>query len=160
MEAGFAARSIRPVISPDIVRSRRQQKSWSQEQLAALSGLSLRTVQRIEKGGKASLESKKALASVFEVAVAELTLGAEDSRRQRIRRDALRYIVAGGITGLVLGLIGGAFGLSQAMNGSANWGVLGAFGGILGLVGGIVCAALATRALEHSEDPVARDADS
>ena len=43
----------------------RQQRAWSQTQLAEVSGLSLWTIQRIEKSGKASLESAKALASVY-----------------------------------------------------------------------------------------------
>ena len=40
----------------------RQDRSWSQEQLADLSGLSLRTVQRIEADNKAGYESLRALA--------------------------------------------------------------------------------------------------
>ncbi len=44
----------------------REQKAWSQSHLAEVSGLSLRTIQRIEKEGSASQESVQALASVFE----------------------------------------------------------------------------------------------
>lgn len=50
----------------------RKQRNWSQDQLAQLSGLSLRTIQRIESGHKASLESLKSLAAVFEVGIATL----------------------------------------------------------------------------------------
>ncbi len=50
-----------------ILRKLRLQHGWSQEQLAELTGLSTRTIQRIERGGQASLESAKALAAVFEV---------------------------------------------------------------------------------------------
>lgn len=42
-------------------------RQWSQEQLAKLSGLNLRTIQRLESGAKASTESLRALAAVFEV---------------------------------------------------------------------------------------------
>ncbi|GAA6139514.1 2TM domain-containing protein [Arenicella sp. 4NH20-0111] len=52
-----------------IVRKLRLQKGWSQEQLATLTGLSSRTIQRIERGQLPSLESKRALASVFEVGI-------------------------------------------------------------------------------------------
>lgn len=52
-----------------IVKKLRHKKNWSQEQLAEVAGLSVRTIQRIESGGKASLESLKALASVLEVDV-------------------------------------------------------------------------------------------
>lgn len=56
------------------VKFERQQRAWSQAQLAESSGMSLRTVQRIEKDGKASLESAKALAAVFCVPVNQMYL--------------------------------------------------------------------------------------
>ena len=43
------------------------EKGWSQQQLADLSGLSARTIQRIEQGQSASTESLKSLAAVFEI---------------------------------------------------------------------------------------------
>ena len=49
-----------------LIQKLRLQKGWSQEQLAELSGLSVRTIQRIEQGHKASAETLKSLASVFE----------------------------------------------------------------------------------------------
>lgn len=55
-----------------ISRRLRQQRNWSQEQLAKFSGLSLRTIQRIESGQNTSLESWKSLAAVFEVEIAAL----------------------------------------------------------------------------------------
>ncbi len=45
----------------------RSKRQWSQQQLADLTGLSLRTIQRIENNGNASYESIKSLASVFEI---------------------------------------------------------------------------------------------
>lgn len=50
-----------------IVRKLRLQRGWTQEHLAELLGVNVRTVQRIERGGKASLETRQALAAVFEV---------------------------------------------------------------------------------------------
>jgi transcriptional regulator with XRE-family HTH domain len=50
-----------------LVQKLRLQHGWSQEDLAELSTLSVRTIQRIERGRTASVESIKALASVFEV---------------------------------------------------------------------------------------------
>ncbi len=50
----------------------RLQRGWSQQQLAELSGLSTRTIQRIENGHPASAESLKSLASVFEIDFASL----------------------------------------------------------------------------------------
>ncbi|MBN8938498.1 MAG: helix-turn-helix domain-containing protein [Rhizobiales bacterium] len=50
-----------------LVQKLRVQRGWSQEQLAVLSGLSVRTIQRIERGQPASTETLKSLAAVFEV---------------------------------------------------------------------------------------------
>lgn len=49
------------------LRELRAAHQWSQEQLAKLSGLNLRTIQRLESGAKVSTESLRALAAVFEV---------------------------------------------------------------------------------------------
>lgn len=49
------------------LKSLRSEHKWSQEQVAELSGLNVRTIQRIEKGETASLESIKALNILFEV---------------------------------------------------------------------------------------------
>ncbi|MBS9777980.1 MAG: helix-turn-helix domain-containing protein [Gammaproteobacteria bacterium] len=50
-----------------IIQKLRLQNGWSQQQLADMSGLSCRTIQRIENGQKPSVESIKSLAAVFEV---------------------------------------------------------------------------------------------
>jgi len=54
------------------VRKLRLKRAWSQEQLAQFSGLNIRTIQRIERGQKAGLESLKSLAAVFEIELDEL----------------------------------------------------------------------------------------
>ena len=56
-----------------MIKRLRENRNWSQEQLATMSGLSVRTIQRIESGNKASLESLKSLAAVFEVDISTLT---------------------------------------------------------------------------------------
>nr|WP_220460978.1 MULTISPECIES: 2TM domain-containing protein [unclassified Colwellia] len=55
-----------------MVRQLRLKRAWSQEQLAQFSGLNIRTIQRIERGQKAGLESLKSLAAVFEIELDEL----------------------------------------------------------------------------------------
>ena len=65
-----------------IVHKLRLQRGWSQEQLAEFSGLSVRTIQRIEKGQKASLESLKSLAAVFELQVSDLQETAMNSAKK------------------------------------------------------------------------------
>lgn len=56
-----------------IVKKLREKKYWSQEQLANMAGLSLRTIQRVEAANPASKETLKSLASVFEIDISELT---------------------------------------------------------------------------------------
>jgi transcriptional regulator with XRE-family HTH domain len=50
-----------------LVQKLRLQHGWSQQQLADLSGISIRTIQRIERGQTASTETLKSLAAVFEI---------------------------------------------------------------------------------------------
>jgi transcriptional regulator with XRE-family HTH domain len=54
------------------VKSLRLQKHWSQDQLAQLSDLNVRTIQRVEKGESVGAETLKSLASVFEISTDEL----------------------------------------------------------------------------------------
>ena len=49
------------------IRKLRVERAWSQEQLAEMAGLSVRTVQRAENGAPSGLETLKSLAAVFEV---------------------------------------------------------------------------------------------
>ena len=59
-------------INANTVRLLRKKANWSQEELAAVSGLSIRTVQRVETDGTAALETQKALAAAFGVLPADL----------------------------------------------------------------------------------------
>ncbi|MDE2280551.1 MAG: helix-turn-helix transcriptional regulator [Xanthomonadaceae bacterium] len=62
-------------IDSNRLRELRTARHWSQEQVAELSGLNLRTIQRLESGAKVSTESLRALAAVFEVPAESLLLG-------------------------------------------------------------------------------------
>ncbi len=59
-------------INAELVKKLRADKQWSQEQLAAACGLNLRTIQRLENTGNASIESVRALAAVFAVDASSL----------------------------------------------------------------------------------------
>jgi transcriptional regulator with XRE-family HTH domain len=61
-------------IDGDRVRREREQRAWTQEHLAGATGLSLRTIQRIETTGTASHDSVNALAAVLSLSVAELRM--------------------------------------------------------------------------------------
>ncbi|WP_034788100.1 2TM domain-containing protein [Ewingella americana] len=54
------------------IKQLRLSRAWSQEQLAELTSLSVRTIQRIENGEQASLETLGALAAAFDIKVADL----------------------------------------------------------------------------------------
>lgn len=55
------------MLSAEKLKQLRVQHGWTQEQLATISGISTRTVQRIEQTGECSLESKMAIAAAFNV---------------------------------------------------------------------------------------------
>lgn len=63
----------------------REERHWSQEHLAQLAGVGLRTLQRIENGQQASSETLKALASAFNVDVIALSVDPEIEAAQIVR---------------------------------------------------------------------------
>ena len=67
-----------------LIRKLRLQRGWSQEQLAELCDLSVRTIQRLEKDDRASVETYKSLASVFEVNFQELRQQQERSMNKQL----------------------------------------------------------------------------
>lgn len=78
-----------------LIRKLRLQRGWSQEQLAELCDLSVRTIHRLEKGDSAGVETYKSLASVFEVNFQELRQQQERSMNKQlnISNDEHRVIV-------------------------------------------------------------------
>jgi len=76
-------------MNPDTINLRdlkkmRLERHWSQDQLAEMSGLSIRTIQRIENGENAGLESLKSLASVFEI---NITDSNKKEEMEQIRKE-------------------------------------------------------------------------
>ncbi len=55
-----------------MIKKIRISKGWSQEQLSQFSGLCVRTIQRIERGHNAGLESLKCIAAVFDMEISAL----------------------------------------------------------------------------------------
>lgn len=70
-------------VNSDQIIKLRSKKNWSQEQLSEACGLSLRTVQRIENTGNASIESIRVLASIFNV----------DPNELKVDNDEMGYLV-------------------------------------------------------------------
>jgi transcriptional regulator with XRE-family HTH domain len=60
------ARLLVPAELADIVKSLREANKWTQETLAALAGVTDRTIQRVENGEPSSLDTRRALAKAFE----------------------------------------------------------------------------------------------
>ena len=56
----------------------RNSQNWTQEDLAAAAGLSVRTIQRVETMGTGSQDTSKALAAAFNVDIAKVTTPEED----------------------------------------------------------------------------------
>ena len=80
-----------------IVKNKRLECGWSQEQLAEMSALSVRTIQRIEKGGNADIESLKSLAAVFELELSELQKEYGEIAEEAFRYDkekVRKYVIA------------------------------------------------------------------
>ncbi|MCR6684769.1 helix-turn-helix domain-containing protein [Pseudoxanthomonas sp.] len=114
------------------VRRRRDERGWSQEHLADAAGISLRTIQRIERGEKAARESVMALAAAFGVDVAALTVDVEaeavaterENRSKdlaRLRLSALIHL-AGYLFGMmVFGAIGRGMDDSTIMRWATIW---------------------------------------
>lgn len=65
-ESTQQARLLTPAELATCIRLFRETRQWSQEQLAAISGLNVRTIQRVEQGLSASLDTRRALARAFE----------------------------------------------------------------------------------------------
>ena len=79
-----------------MIRKLRLQRGWTQDQLAEFAGLSVRSVQRIERGARPSVESLKSLAAVFEVDLSTLTPGDKpmipDTLATEDELEAIQYV--------------------------------------------------------------------
>ena len=113
-------------IDRNTVHRLRTDRGWSQEHLASVAGISLRTVQRVESEGSASGETKMSLAAAFGTSVADLAPSPSQTAESRptqahIPGQALprRYVVAAGIA-LIAALVV-AFRLAGPARPSPAW---------------------------------------
>jgi len=89
----------------ELVRLERQRRAWSQEHLAEVTGLALRTIQRIEKTGSASYESVQSLASVFSLKIENLAVTQAEHRNPRLPQNSIALLSSkarAGLTATVL----------------------------------------------------------
>ena len=86
-----------------LIQKLRLKRGWSQQQLADASGLSVRTIQRIEGGQPASVETLKSLAAVFEVDFSTLdpekqtmmtndTVSTDNQASERLETEVFQYV--------------------------------------------------------------------
>ena len=94
-------------VRSDIIRQHRQAKGWTQQHLADAAGLSLRTVQRVEREGTTAKESAMAICATLTINLAELSVipKASPAELQPVRIQNPIITLAAGI---LLGIIAGA----------------------------------------------------
>jgi transcriptional regulator with XRE-family HTH domain len=86
-------------VNSQLIRSEREKRAWSQSHLASVTGLGMRTVQRIEATGSASYESVAAIASVFSMTAGELR--AATAPESSARLETKSYEGGGQSSGLI-----------------------------------------------------------
>lgn len=84
------------------IKSTRTQKGWTQQQLADVAGLSLRTIQRVESQGQGSLETCNALCSVLEIEKHQLL--ANSTAAEKEKRSVLLYVLLAMFWGFLCGV--------------------------------------------------------
>lgn len=84
-------------ISSVVVRRLRTARGWSQDQLATASGVSLRTIQRVEAEGSASRETRVSLAATFNVPLAELNAESGDKHHGQRHQAWLTGMLLAGL---------------------------------------------------------------
>lgn len=92
-------------LSPSAIRQSRVDRGWSQEQLAIAAGLSLRTVQRVESGGTASLSTAASLAATFGVPLPQLQEVPVPSQPQQQSKIAVHGVFYLGLVILMLAFV-------------------------------------------------------
>ena len=103
------------------IKKMRLERHWSQDQLAEMSGLSIRTIQRIENGENAGLESLKSLAAVFETNIADSN---KKEEMEQIREEE-KYVqnVKGFYKLLAIAILSLVVPFILAVSDSSNWSV-------------------------------------
>jgi transcriptional regulator with XRE-family HTH domain len=73
------------------IQELRLERGWSQEQLAQTAGLSVRTVQRLERGRPGSLETLNAIAAAFDVDIGFLNSPKIETERATSRTSGVAF---------------------------------------------------------------------
>jgi transcriptional regulator with XRE-family HTH domain len=103
------------------LKKMRLQRHWSQEQLAEMSRLSIRTIQRIETGENAGFESLKSLAAVFEIDI--IDSDKKNEITQIRKEEAYIQNIKGFYKLLAIAILSLIAPIILAINDPSNWGV-------------------------------------
>ena len=131
-------------IDGEKVRALRERKAWSQEHLATASGLSVRTVQRVERDSSGLPETRLALAAALAVSAAELMgdIPAREAVQEKpgsvpgLKWGWIGWAV--GITGSVAGILHGYLNGGSLPDATRALGVVASFAGITAGVMGVL----------------------
>jgi len=72
------------------IRQHREERHWTQEELAMIAGIDARTIQRAESGQKLALETLKAIANAFETTIDQLS---KDHQEAALEEFHAKYCV-------------------------------------------------------------------
>ena len=92
------------ILNTSLIKETRISKGWTQAQLAELCAVNVRTIQRVESDGTASLETTMAIASAFEIETKDLFA---DPKIKNKNKNSYKttYIVLGLLAGFIVGLL-------------------------------------------------------
>ena len=123
-------------INSALIKQLRNQRAWSQDQLSLISGISHRTIQRIESSGTCSLESLRALAVAFEIETSVLEIDCEAQAHVQRRQKEKKFAYAG----VSLGFLGSYGGVTAALlSGDMSYHQAGIYYGAIGALMGSTC---------------------
>ncbi len=104
------------------IKKLRLERHWSQDQLAEMTGLNIRTIQRIENGGNAGLESLKSLAAVFDTTIVDSN---KNEEIEQVRKEE-EYVqnVKGFYKLLAIAVLSLVAPCIMAIDDSSNWSIV------------------------------------
>lgn len=120
-------------IDSSMLRSKRAEQHWSQSELCEASGLSLRTVQRMETEGRCSIDSVQAIAAAFDVPTDDFLVS---QHRAGIKRG-VQFGFVGVAAGALAATVSVFYSLQTITISPAD---AGASFGIIGAIAGLSCA--------------------
>lgn len=93
-------------INSTIIKNLRQAKGWTQQHFADASGLSLRTIQRVERDGNAVKETALAICATLEIELKQLSIIPDVEASQLQEANIYKQLITA-VGALLLGALGG-----------------------------------------------------